>query len=99
VNAVIGELYAFIGTVDNPCIDETHYVPGSNNEQCTGSLSARLPFEVVIEAETGLLLNRKQGIEQSLLRKWLYHFRRAILGGTLSFSIELGIVNQAAYAI
>ncbi len=27
MNAVIGELYAFIGTVDNPCIDETHYVP------------------------------------------------------------------------
>jgi len=55
VNAVIGELYAFIGTVDNPRIDETHYVPGSNNEQCTGSLSARLPFKVVIEAEAGLL--------------------------------------------
>ena len=55
MNAVIGELYAFIGTVDNPCIDETHYVPGSNNEQCTGSLSARLPFKVVIEAEAGLL--------------------------------------------
>lgn len=55
MNAVIGELYAFIGTVDNPRIDETHYVPGSNNEQCTGSLSARLPFKVVIEAEAGLL--------------------------------------------